>query len=125
VEAWRRDPYSHDLDLVGEFSFTDTDAKKAGLDRKAAWQNYPTMMRTWRAITFACRTVFADCLGGVGHIPEEHDIEDQVDYIVEAIPLDDIEVIDEATDGIIEIENGIAEVAAVMEVVSTGPMRET
>ena len=126
VEAWRRDPWTHELDNVGEFSFTDTDAKKAGLDKKAAWVNYPTMMRTWRAITFCCRTVFADCLGpSGGHIPEEHDLEDRVAYDVEAIPVDEIEMIDETTDDIIELENGIAEVAAIMEVSNVGPMRQT
>ena len=117
VEAWRRDPWTHKLDLMGEFSFTDADAKKAGLDRKATFESYPTMMRTWRAITFACRTVFADCLGGVGYVPEELDIEEEAGYTIEAIPVDEIEVIDDDT-GNMDIEVATATVVEVMEVAS-------
>ena len=116
VEAWRRDPWTHELDLVGEFQFTEGDAARAGLNKKATYENYPQMMRTWRAITWCCRTVFADCLGGIGYIPEELDIEDQTGYDIEAIPLDDIDIIDETTEREVELDNATAEVAAVMEV---------
>lgn len=121
VEAWRRDPWSHQLDMVGEFKFTDADAKKAGLSQKVAWVNYPDMMRTWRAITWACRTVFADCLGGAGYIPEEFDVEG---YDVEPIPVDDIDMeIDDEIIGEVELEQSIMEVAEVMAIESVGPVR--
>lgn len=121
-EAWRRDPYTHKLELVGTFTFSDNDAKKAGLTGQGAWATYPTMMRTWRAITFACRTEFADCLGGIGFIPEELSIPYGDGGVVEAIPdsiayvedVDNPEVLDE----ILEMEEATNNVAAVMEVVS-------
>ena len=115
VEAWRRDPYSHELEKVGEFQFSDADAKRAGLDGKATYKNYPTMMRTWRAITFACRAAFADCLAGVGYIPEEINVESEVDYAIEAIPLDEVEIIE--ADGVnMELEEATVHVAEMMEI---------
>jgi hypothetical protein len=122
VEAWRRDPWTHELHHVGDFQFSDTDANRAGLSEKATYKNYPMMMRTWRAITFACRTVFADCLGGVGYVPEELDVpEDQWD--IEAVPLDEIDIIE--ADGVnMEIEEATMQVAEVMEVDSVRTMTE-
>ena len=120
VEAWRRDPYTKQLDLVGTFTFTDADAKKAGLAGKGTYQAYPVMMRTWRAITFACRTVFPDCLGGIGHIPEEMDVPYEGGKTIEPLPetIDYIEGVDdtEMLDAIVETEDAVANVASVMEV---------
>jgi len=129
VEAWRRDPYSHALDLVGTFTFSDADAKKAGLAGKATYQNYPHMMRTWRAITFACLTVFADCLGSVGYIPEELIVVYDNGAEVEPMPdsLTYIEDVDNADvlDAVIVMEEATADVAAVMEVASIVDVAET
>ena len=120
VEAWRRDTVTGKLELVGTFTFTEADAKKAGLSGKSTYQSYPTMMRTWRAITFACRTVFADCLGGVGYVPEELGVKYEGNKDIEPLPasvayiedIDDAEVLD----AIVEMEDATANVAAVMEV---------
>ena len=79
VTAFRRDPYTHELIEVGQFSFSEADAKRANLDRKQTYKQYPAMMRTHRAISFAGRTLFADCLSGIGHIPEELNIEAPVE----------------------------------------------
>jgi hypothetical protein len=83
------------------------------------------MMRTWRAITFAARTVFADCLGGVGHIPEELGVVYEDDRVVEPIPdtVAHIEgVDDDIVDAVLEVEEATAEVSAVMEVVDANDL---
>ena len=73
------------------------------------------MMRTWRAITFACRAVFADCLAGVGYIPEEINVEDEAGYALEAIPLDEIEIVE--ADGVnMELEEATVHTAEMMEI---------
>jgi hypothetical protein len=122
VEAWRRDPYTHKLELAGTFTFSDADAKKAGLAGKGTYQSYPNMMRTWRAITFAARTVFADCLGGVGYVPEELDVAYDNGRAIEPMPesiayIDDVD--DTTLDAQLEVEEATAEVSAVMEVVDS------
>lgn len=113
VKAFRRDPYTHELHEAGEFTFSEADAKKAGLHTKSTYQNYPVMMRTWRAITFACRAVFADALGGFGHIPEEVGIVYDNNGEVEPLP----ETIDYIEDVDVELETASAEIASVVEVI--------
>ena len=113
VAAWRRDPYTKELHHAGDFTFTEADAKKAGLTENA-WKTYPQIMRTWRAITFACRTVFGDCLGGVTHTPEELGM--NTDYEVEIIP-ESIAAIEGVDDTGMDMEVATANVTAVMEVV--------
>lgn len=113
VAAWRRDPWSHELHHAGDFTFTEADAKRAGLTDNA-WVTYPQIMRTWRAITFACRTVFGDCLGGVTHTPEELGMD--TDYEVEIIP-DSVAAIEGVDDENMDMEVATANVTAVMEVV--------
>jgi hypothetical protein len=121
VEAYRRDPYTHQLELVGTFTFSDSDAKKAGLSGKATYKLYPQMMRTWRAITFACRTVFSDCLGSVGYLPEELDITYENGEDIEPMPdsISYIEDVDdpEILDAILEVEDATANIVATTEVV--------
>lgn len=113
VAAWRRDPWTHELVHVGDFTFTEQDAKRAGLTDNA-WVTYPQIMRTWRAVTFACRTVFGDCLGGITHTPEELGI--PTDFEVEVIP-DSIAHIEGVDDESMDLEVATAAVTSVMEVV--------
>lgn len=76
VECHRRDPFSNELMVVGEVQFTSDDARQAELldkdeDSKSAWKKYPTMMQTWRAITFAGRLYYSDVLMGMSFTIEE------------------------------------------------------
>jgi hypothetical protein len=57
--------------LVGVSSFTENDAKKAGLLSKEVWRNYPRNMYFGRAITNAYRWYAPDILSQPVYIPEE------------------------------------------------------
>jgi len=71
VIAYRRDPWTHEFDEQGEWTFSDADAKKAYLDSKDTYEEYPQLMWAWRAISAVSRIYFADCLAGIGYTPEE------------------------------------------------------
>lgn len=66
---------------VGTFSFSIEDAERASLttEDKEAWTKYPQMMLTNRALSWAARMVYADCIVGVGHTPDEVNIVETVD----------------------------------------------
>lgn len=60
-----------DEDEQHEFTFSAKDAKTAGLwDKTGPWKQYPKRMLYYRALGFALRDTFADCLKGV-HLTEE------------------------------------------------------
>ena len=105
VTAFRRDPYTHELMEVGSFTFSQEDAKQAGLATKAAWENYPKVMRTWRALATVCRLYFSDVLEGVGYVPDDLGIETEIEAIPEDVeitidgdPIDEAEVVEAATE---------------------------
>ncbi len=57
-------------------TFTEEDAKRAGLWDKETYQSYPAAMMAWRAITLACRIHFPDVVSSIGYTPEEQGLED-------------------------------------------------
>ena len=93
AEAWRRDPWSHELEMVGSVTFSKADSKLAGLDDKDTYKSYPRVMMGWRAVSQLCRIYFADCLAGVAYVPEEVGIEVPIEAIPEVI---DVEIDDSA-----------------------------
>lgn len=52
-------------------TWTAEDAKRAGLDGKANWKNYPRQMLWARAVSELCRMLFPDCLSGAAYTEEE------------------------------------------------------
>lgn len=54
-----------------EFKFTLEDAKRADLMGKDNWRKYPDKMCFWRAVSDMARSLYADCLMGCSHTPEE------------------------------------------------------
>jgi hypothetical protein len=46
-------------------------AERAGIGGKTNWQRYPEAMLWARAASQLCRMLFADCLAGMAHTPEE------------------------------------------------------
>lgn len=57
-------------------TWTMDDAKRANLAGKNNWRRYPRAMLQARATAELCRLIFADCLGGISHVPEELEDED-------------------------------------------------
>lgn len=104
VTAFRRDPYSHELQEVGDFTFGNEDAERAGLAGKPAYQNFPTIMWSWRAISSLCRFYFSDVLEGVGYVPDDLGVTTEVEIIPDEIGIDieDAEVVDAATAEVVE-----------------------
>lgn len=59
-------------------TFTESDAKKAGLwNKQGPWTLYPKRMLQMRARAFALRNSFADALMGISVAEEAQDIEEQ------------------------------------------------
>ena len=112
--VFRRQP-DGELMEVGSISFGKKEADLAGLTDKETYLSYPTIMWTWRAVSQACRIYMPDVLSGVGYVPEEVN----VDAPTEAIPMDGedllIEIDGESIDSQVELENGTAIVAEVLE----------
>lgn len=52
-------------------TFTLADAERAGLTRSSAWKSYPVDMCQWRAVARLARSLFGDCVLGLGYTPEE------------------------------------------------------
>ena len=81
VVCYRWHAPSGELVEVGTVSFTAEDAKRAGLTPKSkpTYGQYPQMMLTWRAVSFAARLYYADVISGLGYVPEEIgvDVEDE------------------------------------------------
>ena len=82
---------SGELVEVGTVTFTAEDAKRAGLTPKSkpTYGQYPQMMLTWRAVSFAARLYYADVISGLGYVPEEigvdvQDYETLPDEVVDA-----------------------------------------
>lgn len=46
-------------------------AQRAGIAGKTNWQRHPEAMLWARAVSQLCRMLFADCLAGISHTPEE------------------------------------------------------
>ena len=109
--AHRRDPYTHALAKVGEFTFGKEDADRADLSSKPAYENFPTIMWSWRAISAVCRVYFSDVLEGVGYVPDDLGIVTEAEMIPEDIDIElsedlveEAEVIEAATD---EVKEGL------------------
>jgi len=105
--AFRRDPYTHKLERHGEWTFTEGDAKKAYLDSKGTYENYPQLMWAWRSISAISRIYFADCISGVGHIPEEMGLDVPVEPIPDFVDL-------EVDGGRVDLEQASATVEEIM-----------
>jgi len=95
--AHRRDPLTQELSEVGTFTFTEEDAERAGLLEKDNYQSYPQMMYGWRAVSMAVRFAFADVTIGV-LLPEEVNIEAEVEPIPDAVLVTDLDDDSEAVD---------------------------
>lgn len=52
-------------------TFTMDDAKRAGLDGRASWKNYPRSMLMARATSELCRDIFSDVIAGLSYTPDE------------------------------------------------------
>ncbi len=107
--AFRRDPYSHELEEVGEFTFGKGDADLAGLSGKPAYENFPTIMWSWRAISTLCRIYFSDVLEGVGYLPDDlgvttdvEPIPEEIEVLVDGDPVEEAEVVEAATEAVTE-----------------------
>ena len=107
--AYRRDPYTHKLEEMGEFTFTEADAKRAKLHEKDTYKAYPKIMWSWRAITSLCRIYFSDVISGIsGYTPDELGIEAPVEAISE-----DFDIALEGED--LALENATADVVDVLD----------
>jgi len=105
--AFRRDPYTHQLNAMGDFTFTEADAKRAKLHEKDTYKAYPKIMWSWRAITALCRVYFADVITGMGgYVPEELNIEAPIEAIDDSITVEGEDL---------AIENATVEVVDVLE----------
>jgi hypothetical protein len=84
---------------VGEYTFGEADAKRAKLDGKDNYKNYPQLMYVNRALSMACRYSFPECLAGLVHTPEEAGIEvqeeDQVLDLLDSLSSVDTELLSE------------------------------
>jgi hypothetical protein len=60
-------------DAVTKISWTMDDARRAKLDQKPNWRNYPRAMLSARASAELVRAVFADVIGGLAAIEEYDD----------------------------------------------------
>lgn len=90
---------------VGEYTFSEADAKRADLLGKDNYKNYPQLMYVNRALSMACRYSFPECLAGLVHTPEETGIEVDDDQVIadvlDAVAETGVEMTD---DGIMEAE---------------------
>jgi len=111
VEAWRRDPYTHELNHQGSVTFGPEDAERANLDQKETYLAYPTVMMTWRALSQCCRIYFADVLSGVAYVPDEVNI----DAPLEMLDVDE-DLASVTVEGVnLDAENAVAEVVNTLD----------
>lgn len=54
-----------------EFEFSMDDAKRALLLANPSWQKFPRNMLFARCMSDVARSMFPDCIGGIGYTPEE------------------------------------------------------
>jgi len=86
--AYRRDPWTHLLEEQGEWTFGEAEAKKAYLDSKDTYENYPQLMWAWRSISALSRIYFADCISGIGYTPEEVGLDVPVEPLPDFVELE-------------------------------------
>ena len=96
VEAFRRDPYNHELVSVGEYDFTWEEAENAGLAEQDTYQDYPRDMLLWRAIGRASRFAFSDATMGL-MLPSELGLDPALDGADTQIEGEVVDEMDEAT----------------------------
>jgi hypothetical protein len=91
---------------VGTIEYTIEDAERAGLlERKGkAWHQHPRAMLTNRALTLACRTVFADALMGFAYTAEEIGVSDEPDPIPEFLEIDELDAAQATVEVILDAE---------------------
>lgn len=110
VVAYRRDRFTQKLIQVATFTFTEADAKRAGLDEKDTYANYPAQMYLNRAVSMAARMAYQDVIAGIGYVPEEIgvvDVDSEVPakaVLVDNIDADDSDVLD--VDEVVELLDG-------------------
>lgn len=63
----------HGRELVEEFTIEE--ARRAGLDKKDVWQNYPKNMLQWRVVANALRAVYPEAFYGI-YLKEELERQD-------------------------------------------------
>lgn len=94
--------HRRDQETPYEGRFTVGDAKRAGLwlnSKKQPWMQYPKRMLKWRALGFAIRDGFADCLAGMMIREEVEDMpHDEPEKKADVGFLDDEPVLIEAKD---------------------------
>ena len=56
---------------VSTFTFTMTDAHRAGLDKQETYRKFPQAMLLARVTSMAARAMFADVIAGVSYTPDE------------------------------------------------------
>lgn len=88
VEIVRRDDPGH----PSRFSFTEEDARRAGLlAGNGPHKTYPAAMKLARATSAACRAVVPDAISGISHTPEELGAEvDEEGRVVERAAVSEI-----------------------------------
>lgn len=86
--AYRWHPQSQELVEVGDYEFTEADAKKAGLDKKDTYREYPKLMQSARCMSGLARLFYADVIHGFGYVPEEVGVADVVEPIPDVIEVD-------------------------------------
>jgi hypothetical protein len=107
--AYRRDYVTHELTKVGEVTFSEADAKKAGLAAKDTYKAYPKIMMGWRAITALCRFYFGDVVSGMAaYVPEEVNIPASTEPIPE-----DTELVVDGEE--IALDNAVMEVVDALD----------
>jgi len=112
--AYRRDEITRTLVEEGRWTFSEADAKKAGLSQKGPYVSYPLVMYGWRAVSALVRFYFPDVVtGSAAYVPEEVGIE----VPVEALPMDMEMVVEGEVLPIEELatENAIVEIVDVLD----------
>ena len=103
IRCYRYHPQLNELIDVGELTWTREDAERAGDIKKGTYSKYIKNMLMNRALTFAARTFYGDCLAGIGYTADEVGFTDDLEQLedVEQILKDElnateVEVVEEA-----------------------------
>lgn len=122
IEFWELVPYmgkdgGSGWVRKGTETFTLEDAKRAGLDGKRPWKQYPQHMTYWRALAGGSRKHCADAIAGsFTHLVEELDSKDEIRIDEDGVPVIDAEVVEAVEKASAE---DIAELRALMEETAT------